>query len=96
MLQYALRHQAALDGAPGLDMAALAEGSTIAHFDASVVCKIFGYETIKHYYTGSRCRNATTLIVEQCGGKYNSIYIYIYINQVQRGRVSVKLTGSKV
>ena len=51
--QYALRHQDALAAHPGLDLSLLWGASTIAHFDATVVCKIFGYATIQHYNTGA-------------------------------------------
>ena len=51
--QYIVEHNLALSKHAELDMAAIAQSTTIEHLDERVVCKLFGYKTAEEYYTAA-------------------------------------------
>lgn len=51
--QYIVQHNLALSKHAGLDMASIAQSTTIEHLDARVVCKLFGFEAAEDYYTAA-------------------------------------------
>ncbi len=51
--QYIVQHNLALSKHAELDMASIAESTTIEHLDEKVVCKLFGYEAAEDYYTAA-------------------------------------------
>ena len=51
--KYIVQHNLALSKHAELDMASIAQSSTIEHLDERVVCKLFGFETAEDYYTAA-------------------------------------------
>ena len=49
--QYIVLHNLALSKHEGMDLAHIAQSTTIEHLDERVVCKLFGYATVEEYYT---------------------------------------------
>ena len=49
--QYIVLHSSALSKHAGMDLAHIAQSTTIEDLDERVVCKLFGYATAEEYYT---------------------------------------------
>lgn len=51
--QYIAQHNLVLSKHAELDMASIAQSTTIEHLDERVVCKLFGFEAAEDYYTAA-------------------------------------------
>lgn len=51
--QYIVQHNLVLSKHAELDMASIAQSTTIEHLDERVVCKLFGFEAAEDYYTAA-------------------------------------------